>query len=424
MKFPLRFLQLSGVTLMSLMLMGAELKPGDLALREAAFYRGEGQRLQKAGDLQSAETAYQKAILLNPGYAEAYNDLGVILESRGDTKGAESFYQRALQINPSLAAAHSNLGLLYERLGRMEEAGEHWTARVKRGPSNDPWVVSAREKLAKYNLSWEKLPEVAEGEKPVKKLQGLEEGRLDKGENRQEREQKRREERQRQKEEEERRREEEKRRKEQEKRVALETRLEEKRAQQKERETAQPLGSEAKRRRKDVAGAYEAGRRYLKARRWDDAEREFDRTLNLDPTHEGAIDGLKEVQTGRLRTLSGPPPSLRKEKAMEMALENAKLKEQVNPHSVPPPAPPPPPTPVPFSREAQVLAEQMTRQKAKSRQETIREIYQRGIVAMRQARYEEAVTSFQQILTLEPNQPDALQGLKRAQTALAKSKKL
>ncbi len=59
--------------------------------------------------------------------------------------------------------------------------------------------------------------------------------------------------------------------------------------------------------------------------------------------------------------------------------------------------------------------------KTKDQQQTIRELYQRGVTAMRQGDYQSAVTHFEQVLALNPNHTEAKQGLKRAQIALSKS---
>ena len=66
-------------------------------------------------------------------------------------------------------------------------------------------------------------------------------------------------------------------------------------------------------------------------------------------------------------------------------------------------------------------ANDIAKDKTKARLQTIRELYQRGVAAMRQGKYDEAVTDFEQVLTLDPNHPEAKQGLKRAQVALSKS---
>ena len=65
----------------------------------------------------------------------------------------------------------------------------------------------------------------------------------------------------------------------------------------------------------------------------------------------------------------------------------------------------------------------MTQDKGGARGQAIRELYQRGITAMRQGRYDEAVADFDQVLALDPNQPEARAALNRAKIALAKSTK-
>ncbi len=455
MKFTFRFLQFSGAVAVAFLLMGAELRPGELAQNEAAFYRGEGQRLQKSGDLQGAQIAYQKAVLLNPSYAAANNDLGVILEKQGNVQGAEAAYLQAIQMNPALGAAHSNLALLYERQGRLKEAGRHWVTRVKLGPLDDPWVIAAREKLIKYNVDFSESPKEKQRKKVLDIRQAFESAKLhmkakqwsnaevdykrileldpanEKARRGLEQAQK-------------------KWQQDSLRGPAGSSDAERERRKEAKRAAEIELGWRAKSRKMQADRVYEAGQVYLKAKRWQDAEREFDQVLVLDPTHEGALAGLKEVQAARRGSFSlvDAEEALSKEQAMEMALrgagavgqnkipmpETAVVENSVPAESVPPEEPRwkrqsgmwktiTPPATVQTEQEAQSVADQWTRQRNRNRQETVSELSQRGVAAMRQARYEDAVTAFQQILILEPNQTDAQQGLKRAQTALAKSNK-
>ena len=137
--------------------------------QEGVMYRTEGHQFQQQGNLEQAAAAYRKAIIVKPDYAEAYNDLGVILESMGDAAGAEDAYKTSLKFKPDLGSAHSNLALLYEETNRVKEAAVHWGARSQIGPLDDPWVIKAREKLAKYNL---RIPET-EAEKAEKRAKEI-----------------------------------------------------------------------------------------------------------------------------------------------------------------------------------------------------------------------------------------------------------
>lgn len=65
-----------------------------------------GLRLKKAGNLQIAQTCYQKAIELNPNQGEAYMGLGEIYQIQRNLKEAASAYKQGLKlINPHYAAA-------------------------------------------------------------------------------------------------------------------------------------------------------------------------------------------------------------------------------------------------------------------------------------------------------------------------------
>ena len=92
--------------------------PGGLA-REASLYRQEGYEAQRAGDMDEAIANYHKAILLDPAYATAYNDLGVSYETLGQLERAKQAYTQCLEINPRHASASANLARLSERQGTL-----------------------------------------------------------------------------------------------------------------------------------------------------------------------------------------------------------------------------------------------------------------------------------------------------------------
>ncbi len=67
-----------------------------------------GRAFKATGDLDGAETAYQRALALDPEFADAMVSLGIVLKTRGDAEGAIALYDKALGIAPNLAAAHAN----------------------------------------------------------------------------------------------------------------------------------------------------------------------------------------------------------------------------------------------------------------------------------------------------------------------------
>ena len=66
---------------------------------------------------------YQAALRINPDYAEAHYNLGVVYGQQGRTDEAIREYQAALRINPDYAEAHYNLGVVYWATGpQLREA--------------------------------------------------------------------------------------------------------------------------------------------------------------------------------------------------------------------------------------------------------------------------------------------------------------
>jgi tetratricopeptide (TPR) repeat protein len=63
-----------------------------------------------------------KAIDINPVYAEAYNNRGYAYKSKGLFDLAISDFNRALEINPRYADAYNNRGNAYHNKRKYEEA--------------------------------------------------------------------------------------------------------------------------------------------------------------------------------------------------------------------------------------------------------------------------------------------------------------
>ena len=60
-------------------------------------------------DYDKAEQLYQRAIEIDPNYAIALNNYGILLkETRKDNDKAERFFQTAIEIDPDYASALDN----------------------------------------------------------------------------------------------------------------------------------------------------------------------------------------------------------------------------------------------------------------------------------------------------------------------------
>jgi len=92
------------------------------AASDALIHFNSGVDLYHQRDYAKAIQAYQKVIEIDPGYAEAYNNLGIIYQEAGDFDRALSTYQKAVEINPRYEKALNNLGVLLYLKGRYEES--------------------------------------------------------------------------------------------------------------------------------------------------------------------------------------------------------------------------------------------------------------------------------------------------------------
>jgi tetratricopeptide (TPR) repeat protein len=65
---------------------------------------------------------YNKAIELNPNYAEAYNNRGNAYGGLNEHEMAISDYNRAIELNPNFAGAYGNRGKTHSAIGRYKES--------------------------------------------------------------------------------------------------------------------------------------------------------------------------------------------------------------------------------------------------------------------------------------------------------------
>ena len=114
---------------------------------DAKAYREEGYRAQSLGDLEGALIWYQKAVQMDPHYAQAYNDVGVIFENQGELGRAEEMYKKALEIDPGLLPTYTNLAFIAEKKGDIKEASYYWQKRYELGQEGEYWWETSRQHL-------------------------------------------------------------------------------------------------------------------------------------------------------------------------------------------------------------------------------------------------------------------------------------
>jgi tetratricopeptide (TPR) repeat protein len=87
-----------------------------------------------AGDYEKALPYFEKAVIRNPRYTEAYFYIGYCNDELGRYAEAVEAYKQAIRIKPDCAEAHYNLGLAYGKLGRYTEAVEAYKQAIRIKP--------------------------------------------------------------------------------------------------------------------------------------------------------------------------------------------------------------------------------------------------------------------------------------------------
>jgi tetratricopeptide (TPR) repeat protein len=112
----------------------------------AAAWNNLGLLLHRMGKYDEARNAYASALEQDARCCEAVYNLGSLAEDRGDLEEAVRCYRRALDISPDYADAHFNLAGALARSGRPSEAVAHWE-RYLQLDAGSPWARIARAHL-------------------------------------------------------------------------------------------------------------------------------------------------------------------------------------------------------------------------------------------------------------------------------------
>ncbi|WP_413681820.1 tetratricopeptide repeat protein [Prochlorococcus sp. MIT 1323] len=83
-----------------------------------------------------AEQYYKIALSIDPNYAPALNNLGLIAKQKGDLQGAVTLLKTAVEIDPTFAPFQMNLGLIYKDLGNLDQALTSTLTSLELKPDN------------------------------------------------------------------------------------------------------------------------------------------------------------------------------------------------------------------------------------------------------------------------------------------------
>ena len=75
-------------------------------------------------DLNDAKHYYERAIKLDPKYAQAVNNLGAVYHAEKNYAQAERYYRKAIKLDPKSPLFYSNLGTAYFFQGNVKKGAE------------------------------------------------------------------------------------------------------------------------------------------------------------------------------------------------------------------------------------------------------------------------------------------------------------
>jgi tetratricopeptide (TPR) repeat protein len=98
------------------------------------FHNDRGAARYARGDIEGALAEDDRALELDPQYAEAYKNRGTARHARGDIDQALADFDRALELNPRYAEAYTNRGMVRYGRGDLEGAIEDFDRALEFTP--------------------------------------------------------------------------------------------------------------------------------------------------------------------------------------------------------------------------------------------------------------------------------------------------
>ena len=117
-----------------------------------------GNAFKQQGDLEAAIASYNKALDIDPDFAEGYNNRGSTLKDQGKLDAAIASYQEALSLRPNYAEAHYNVANILKEKGDLTAAIASYLTAIdlKKDYAEAHWNASLAMLLAgDYINGWE-----------------------------------------------------------------------------------------------------------------------------------------------------------------------------------------------------------------------------------------------------------------------------
>lgn len=102
----------------------------------ADAYDNRGIAYRRKGDYDRAIADHDRAVALNPNGADYYYNRGIAYADKGDYDRAIADYDRAIALNPEDAFAHNNRGIAHKRKGEFDRAIEDFDRAIALNPEH------------------------------------------------------------------------------------------------------------------------------------------------------------------------------------------------------------------------------------------------------------------------------------------------
>ena len=102
----------------------------------APAHNNLGVLFQQTGEHQKAKDCFEKALDIDPNYIEANNSLADIYSMVGKYLKAKSYYEKTIEINPNHPHAHNNLGATFNKLGEYQKAKDCFEKAIEISPNH------------------------------------------------------------------------------------------------------------------------------------------------------------------------------------------------------------------------------------------------------------------------------------------------
>ena len=121
-----------------------------------------GAALEEKNEPARALAEYQKALQLDPGRHEIYNNIGRLLDGEGRPQEALTYCRDAVRLDPKSARSHNGLGIVLLELGRFDEAAGEFSEAARLDASYAPPHFEMGRALLEQGRDADALPEFRE----------------------------------------------------------------------------------------------------------------------------------------------------------------------------------------------------------------------------------------------------------------------